>query len=64
MTIIAIIMLVLALLGMILFDAKIIFCILMILCAACLLAYEPVLKKMLPKENFKWIILAASVIVF
>jgi len=64
MTILAIIMLVLAFLGMILFDAKIIFGIIMILCAACLLAYEPVLKKYLPNENFKWVVLAASVILF
>ena len=64
MTIIGIIMLVFAFVGMVLFDAKILFGIIMVWCAAAVLLYEPLIKKVLPKEYFKWIILAVSVIAF
>ena len=54
MIFIAILMLVTALLGMILFDLKILFGILMLLCAGGVLAYELVLKKTIQKEAVRY----------
>ena len=56
MIFIAILMFVLALLGMILFDMKILFGILMILCAAGVLVNELVLKKKIQKNYIRFII--------
>lgn len=56
MIFIAILMLVTALLGMILFDLKILFGILMILCAGGVLVNELVLKKRIRKETVRYVI--------
>ena len=64
MIFIAILMFVLALLGMILFDMKILFGILMILCAAGVLANELVLKKKIQKNYIRYIIFGTLTAVF
>ena len=60
----AIVMLVLALMGMILFDTKILFGILMILCAGGLLANELVLQKKITKKPIRVLIIGGLVAVF
>ena len=60
----AILMLVIALLGMILFDLKILFGILMILCAAGVLVFELVLKKKIGKNVVRYAVFGVLVLSF
>ena len=60
----AIVMLILAFMGMILFDTKILFGILMLLCAGGLLANELVLQKKITKKPIRVLIIGGLVAVF